>query len=491
MTLQLLEKLQSHAKERPDEIATRQIIPDSGHVLSWRQLQEQVETLTADLKRDFPADATVMLCSGNRAEYVVAFLAILAAELTVFPIAPDIAAAELFSAAERSGAVALLSIGQEALPIQGAFATPRAMPQLSHDAILHVNLARSRRPCDGPALLLLSSGTTGQPKIVRRTAASVDAVSKAMVRAIGFSPADRVLATTPLCHSYGLEHGLLCPIWAGSATHFYERFDLPAAMKEIAGAGASVSIFPGVPFIFETLCQSADSIGTSPLRRAYSAGGPLPPNLARSFAERFGIPLSQLYGATEIGSVTYNDPTMLPFDPASVGRPMSGVSIRILDPSNPDLDQPLPMGAEGHVAISAPSMLSGYLNGEPAPLLGGYFLTGDLGRLDASSALTLTGRIKLLIDIAGRKVNPLEVERALCEHESVGECVVVPVKVSETLNRLKAFVTPREPGSPLDRAQLRAFAKTRLSAYKIPRIIEIRESLPRAATGKVMRHLLQ
>jgi acyl-CoA synthetase (AMP-forming)/AMP-acid ligase II len=491
MLLRLLEKLRLHARQRPAEIAIRQIVPANGRSVSWRELCDRVDALRTELTRTLPAGAVVMLCSGNRSEYTAAFLATLAAGMTVFPIAPDIAGPELLSAGRRSGAAALVRIGQSGLPVDGVFSSSGPLSQCADDAVMHTAAEWVPRQSKGPALLLLSSGTTGRPKIVRRDGASIDAVSENMVKAIDFTANDHVLAAVPLCHSYGMEHGLLCPTWAGSCAHLYDRFDLPAALSELAID--ATTIFPGVPFMFEMLAGGAAQAPARPpgLRRAYSAGGPLPRALFDAFLAKFSIAVAQLYGATEIGSVTFNDPAIDPFDPASVGRPMAGVSIRILDPAQPDIEHPLPPGAEGHVAIAAPSMLSEYLDGDPPPLLGGHFLTGDLGRLDGSCALTITGRIKLLIDVAGRKVNPLEVEQVLATHPMVGECVVIPIRVSQTLCRLKAIVTPSRPSELPDPRELRQFARSRLSAYKVPRVIEVRESLPRSPAGKVLRQVLE
>jgi long-chain acyl-CoA synthetase len=188
-----------------------------------------------------------------------------------------------------------------------------------------------------------------------------------------------------------------------------------------------------------------------------------------------------------MGSVTFNDPDFDPFDPASVGIAMEGVEIRILDVTDPDIDQPLAAGVEGQVAIAARSMMSGYIDGQSAPLLNGYYLTGDLGVLSAMGALTITGRLKLLIDVGGRKVNPAEVEAVLRQHPGVGSCVVVPLRLSETVWRVKAIVTAKDPAAKLSPGDLRAFARQRLSGYKVPRVIEFRDQLPTSASGKVLR----
>jgi acyl-CoA synthetase (AMP-forming)/AMP-acid ligase II len=156
---------------------------------------------------------------------------------------------------------------------------------------------------------------------------------------------------------------------------------------------------------------------------------------------------------------------------------MSGVSIRILD--------------AGEVAIRSPSMLASYVDDEAdAELLDGHFLTGDLGTLTADGALVITGRTKLLIDVGGLKVNPLEVEAAIETHPEVRECIVVPLPQSETVSRLRAIVIPRDAAAAPTVDALRGHARSRLAPYKVPRVFEFRDELPRSATGKVLRAML-
>ena len=331
-------------------------------------------------------------------------------------------------------------------------------------------------------LFLQSSGTTGLPKIVRRSGRSLDAVARAMAEVIGFTPADRVLMALPLPHSYGLEHGLLAPLWAGSCVHLCAGLDFPVVVRELKDEG--ITIFPGVPSAFEMLSHVAGANVAMPsLRLAYSAGGPLPREVFDAFATRFGIAVTQLYGASEIGSVTYNSPAGgVPagdFDPASVGRPMAGVEIRILG-GQPD----------GEIAIRAASMFDGYVD-SPAELVDGFFATGDLGHVDAAGRLFITGRLKLLIDVGGFKVNPMEVEAVIARHPTVGSCIVVAMRQSRTVNRLKAVVTPRYPELQVPLEELRQWARRHLAAYKVPRLFELRASLPRTPSGKIMRQLLE
>ena len=481
--LRLIERLFSHARRDRAQPALRAAGVAGQTTLSFGDLADHVRSLDAVL----PHGATVLLSYPNRPEYVAAFVAVLSAENSLFPVPVDLARPELAAAIHRTRPTAAIVGTELATAFSDHFHSVQPLLQLSADAVLLGNPVAPPGKAVGPALLLQSSGTTGQPKIVVRDGPSLDAVAANMVRACEFRSDDRVLAAVPLCHSYGLEHGILAPLWAGSGVAVCERFDLPAIVRELRHGG--ITIFPGVPFMFDALCQSESGAFPS-LRRPYSAGGPLPRATFDAFKYKFGISIGQVYGATEVGSVTFNDPDRAAFNPGSVGVPMDGVSIRILDRDEPDLARPLPGGAEGQVAIAAPSMMSGYLD-EPAPLTGGHFLTGDLGALDDRGALTITGRLKLLIDVGGRKVNPAEVESVLRQHPGVRECVVLPLRLSETVSRLRALVTPSQPDAQLSPQELRRFLRDRLAPHKVPRIFEVRHALPTGPSGKVLRCLAE
>jgi long-chain acyl-CoA synthetase len=464
--LELLDRVERWAREAPGHIAYVEAA-GGGRTLTYRELVERVRAVRGSIR---PATVVMLRCP-NRIEYPIWFLAILSAGASVFPVSVELAQAELRQLAQRAQVGAIV-------------ADKATLAALRDDIAVGLLIERARREDALPSpvssspgdLLLASSGTTGEPKIVRRSASAIDAVSRNMVEAIGFARDDCVLASVPLTHSYGLEHGLLAPLWAGSSVRLCDGLDLPVMTQALAG---DTSVFPGVPSMFEMLANVADPVAPR-LRLAYSAGAPLPPSVAQRFEQRFAVRVGQLYGMSEIGSVTFNHPAREPFDPRSVGRPMRDVSIRILDNGS----------VEGEVAVRAPSMLSGYI-GDELSLIDGHFPTGDLGRLDEHGNLTITGRARLLIDTGGMKVNPIEIESVLAAHPDVLECVVVPVRQSQTVQRLCALIVPRDHSSPPSSKSIRKFAKEKLAAYKVPRMVEIRTSLPRTATGKVIRHLLE
>ena len=166
---------------------------------------------------------------------------------------------------------------------------------------------------------------------------------------------------------------------------------------------------------------------------------------------------------------------------------MNGVEVRV-EPVNLSTDS---HSGDGQILVRATSMFAGYLTGEPVLTSDGFFPTGDLGRIDAHGNLTVTGRIKLLIDVGGLKVNPLEVEDVLQQHPGVAACVVVPIRLSETISRIKAVVRPTDPASPPAVDELRRFARARLTPHKIPRVFEFRDALPTSPAGKILRHLVE
>lgn len=473
----LLQRLAHHAQQQPDAPAYAH---PCGPAISYAALAGAAELLGNRLARELPRGAVVLLCCPNQLAFPVALLAVLAAGASVFPVSTELSDIELRRAAAESAAAAI--IGQ-----------PRAISAVG--GLVRWMMSSDEVPLAGDFggplratgdLLLQSSGTTASPKIVRRRGPSLDRGAAVMAEAVGMQRTDRVLMTVPLSHSYGLEHGLLAPLWAGAAVVLCRGLDLSVLPDQLAHG--RITVLPGVPSTFEILAHGGDANLRMPtLRTAYSAGGPLPLAVFEQFRQRFGVTVAQLYGASEIGSVTFNRPTP-DFVPASVGWPMRDVSLRILS-----LDAAhtiLPPQHEGMVAVRSSSMFDGYLSAK-AELIDGHFMTGDLGQIDALGRLRLTGRLKSLIDVGGMKVNPHEVEAVLLQHPDVAACAVVAIRQSQTVHRLKAIVVPREPTAGVPIEQLRSLARTHLAAYKVPRLFELRDALPLSPTGKVLRHLLE
>jgi long-chain acyl-CoA synthetase len=425
-----------------------------------------------------------MVSAPNRWELLAALLGGLWADASVLPVAPELRSSALVKIArelsvtiligESAARDALASEVSDFIPID-SLATDRDCPEVTS-------------PGGFGSILLQSSGTTGLPKFVRRRAPALGAMGENCRQDIAVGENDTMLLAIPLHHSYGIDQGLLTAVMSGCSVELHERFE-PARVRA-ALASRPITMFPGVPVIFDALTRSASEMASAPsLRRAFSAGSPLPRHISDRFQEVYGQAIGQIYGATEFGAITFNDPDANGFDPQMVGRPLPGVQLRIVDPIDPRPDHPLPPGSEGQVAVAASSMFSEYIGAPGAPLEGGFFLTGDLGSIDETGTLCLTGRLSLLVDIGGLKVNPLEVESILMHHSAVREAVVLPIAYSDTASRLKAIVVP-EPGHEISAEELTHFAREHLIHYKVPRSIEIRTSVPRSSTGKILRQSL-
>jgi len=481
-TLLLLDRVALHSRQQPREIALKQV--GENRNITWQSLHTAAAQLSRELRTNLSPGSVVLLVVENEPAFIAAYLGILLADLKVFPLTPESTSREITAAAATSGAEAIVA-SQTTFEQSGLSLRNWTNRQIDEMFTAESAGDFTIQPSQHAAMLLNSSGTTSEPKVVHRGAFALNAVTENCWQSVDFNESDHVLAAVPLCHSFGVEHGLLAPLAAGSCVHLCRGFDLPLILDALRNG---ITILPGVPFLFEAIAhQAASDLPGLKVRHAYSAGAPLPAAVAASLQTKLRLPLGQVYGCTEVGSVTFSNPQRSDFNSSSAGQPMNNVHIKL----HPD---------SGEVVIRADSMFDQYLNCAD-PLSGtdltasaltddGYFRTGDLGRFDAHGNLCLTGRLKLLIDVGGQKVNPLEVEQVLCEHPAVAECVVLPFAISETVTRLKAIVVAR--GSlPPTAEELRRFAKQRLSVYKVPRVFELRQSLPRSPAGKVLRQQIE
>ena len=489
MRSKLVAGLVRHGLERGSAPAIREIGGDSSErVFDWGALCAASAALARRLE---PGDGSgaVVVSAGNRFEAVAGIVAGLWAGRRVAPVAPESTVSELRSLCTDVGASAAIGSRETLDALEGRVA----------ERILVGDIAPlAAEPFVEPvgrgegSLLLRSSGTTGPPKIVRRTAAALDVVGESCRLALGVDPSDAMLLAIPVYHSYGIDMGVLTGISAGALLELHAGFDVRAVRASLQGRG--ISVFPAVPLMLDSLARGVGERLPAPaLRRVVSAGSPLAAGVAERFAAVYGVRVGQIYGASEFGSVAYNDPDVWdegregPFRPASVGRPFPGVRVRIVE--GDDLRREVPPGAEGQLAVASPSMLVEYLEDGGEPTCDGFLLTGDLGRIDPHGRIELTGRVKLMIDVGGLKVNPLEVESVLARYPGVREVIAVPIPYTATASRLKAIIIP-EPGVVLTRDEIRRFAREHLIHYKVPRSFEITNDVPRSPTGKILRRQL-
>jgi acyl-CoA synthetase (AMP-forming)/AMP-acid ligase II len=447
--------------------------PGAAAGLSYAQLRERVARVANGVRSR--AARVVLLSSPNSCELVASLLAVLEAGAKALLLPADFPEAALAQAARAARAdLAIARLGD---PRLAALDVPVAA-----EAELAEEASAAAPGGLAGAVLLPTSGTTGAAKLVQRSEGALLALARGASQAFGLAHTDRVALALPLCHSYGLDL-LLATLAAGARAQLHAGFQLGAMRRALRER--EVTVLPGVPVMLDALSRG-DAFDAPRLRLVLSSGSPLPVRVFERFRAASGLSIGQFYGATEFGSVAYNDPSAPGFDPAQVGAPIGEARLRIVAS---DGDGELPRGSIGRIAVSGPTLMDGYLR-EPSPLRDGWFVTGDLGVQDARGRLRVVGRSALLIDVGGKKVNPTEVERVLALHPDVREAVVLEDAARDTVARLVAIVVP-EPGATPDPEKLRRFAREQLPPHMLPRRYEVCENPPRSSTGKILRAQLQ
>jgi len=337
---------------------------------------------------------------------------------------------------------------------------------------------------DSEILYLCTSGSSGRPKIIPKTPALLFSGAENLGTALDVGSQDRFLCVTPFFHANGFENSMFLPIINGASLVLMREFS-PRSMLDVL-AQEEITVLIGSPFIFSSLCDCADkAYDFSAMRHCLSAGAPLPAELKKTFYDTFGIKVREHYGASETGpvSVQFQDADEV----GAVGKPLNNVRVKILDEEG----RQLPPDMMGEVFISSTSMVKGYLD-EPElsseAFPSGYFRTGDFGMLDSEGNLHIVGRNKAIINLAGIKIDPSEIRNTLLSYPKVKDAYVTGVKNRKGMEVIKAIIVAHPDCTAKD---IVIFCRDRLAAFKIPRLIEFRDSIPVDVMGKVIRSVVE
>lgn len=340
---------------------------------------------------------------------------------------------------------------------------------------------------DDIALILHTSGTTSRPKIVPLAQRNVCASAQNVRDTLSLGPTDRGLNIMPLFHIHGLIAGLLAPLSAGGSIFCTPGFN---ALKFFGWMSeAKPTWYTAVPTMHQAILGRAannrDVIAAHPLRFIRSSSSSLPTQVIRELEHTFSTALIESYGMTEAAhQMTSN---LLPPGkriPGTVGV-AAGPEVAIMDQSG----KLLAAGETGEVVIRGENVTGGYENNPKAnaeAFTDGWFRTGDQGVMDGEGYLTITGRLKEIINRGGEKVSPREVDEVLMDHAAVAQVVTFAMPHDKLGEEVAAAVVLRE-GQTLTEQALRAFAAQRLADFKVPRKIVFLEEIPKGATGKLQR----
>ena len=340
---------------------------------------------------------------------------------------------------------------------------------------------------DDVSMLLHTSGTTSRPKIVPLSQRNLAASAQHIARTLQFTAADCGLNIMPLFHIHGLIAGVLAPLAAGSQVFCTPGFN---ALKFFAWMDeAKPTWYTAVPTMHQTILARADKnrdvIARHPLRFIRSSSSSIPPQVIAEIEQVFGCPLIESYGMTEATHQMASNPL-----PPGVRKPgtvgvAAGPEVAIMGEDG----TLLPRGATGEIVIRGPNVTAGYENNPKAnaeAFVNGWFRTGDQGVMDADGYLSITGRLKEIINRGGEKVSPREVDEILMDHPAVAQVVTFGMPHAKLGEEVAAVVVLREGHTATER-ELQQFVGARAADFKVPKKILFMDEIPKGATGKLQR----
>lgn len=460
--------------------------PEGEVPLSWRELRDEAHRIAAGLTaRGLEASESVAIMAPNGPLAVRALFGALAGGFRATMINLAAGHEAIAYALEHCKArVAVVDPSQAAL---FAETNPSGRIDAIHiDALSGAAPLHEVAPGDH-ALLMYTSGTTGRPKGVLHSQASLLAGGWTATVAHALGPADRGLCVLPICHINGLCVSVMGSLVSGGSLAMVPRFSASRFWQQAEAAGATW--FSVVPTIISHLVHgvaSPDRATTDRLRFGRSASSALAPDVQTAFERRFGVPIIETMGLTETAAQILSNP--LPPGVRKVGSPgiAFGNEVAIL---GADL-QPLPCGRSGEIAVRGPNVMLGYLDNPDATAAaftpGGWLRTGDLGRKDADGYVYVTGRLKELIIKGGENIAPREIDEALYTHGDVVEAAAFARPCPTYGERVEAAVR-LSAGSALTGEDLVALCVSRLGRFKSPDRVHLLDELPKGPSGKIQR----
>jgi long-chain acyl-CoA synthetase len=494
MSLNLGTVLQASAADRPEKVALRL----GPRALSYRELDRAARGFAASLHaRGVQPGQAVAVMIPNVPEFTIAYFGILYAGCTVVPLnvllsAPEVtyhiqdSKAQLLVAHPLFQAPAKKGADEARVPLVWSEGEgPDALPALAAAeplAGLHPTSP------DDTAVILYTSGTTGKPKGAELSHANL-LVNCTMVvpRLIPVNADDVALATLPLFHSFGQTCIQNATLAVGGSFTLLPRFTPDDAAAIVARD--RVTLFAGVPTMYFALLHHAGPVDFSSVKYCLSGGAPMPVEVMKAFEEKFGVEILEGYGLSETSPVASFNMLGRPRKPGSIGYPVWGVELAILDLE----DHPAPDGERGEICIRGHNIMKGYLGRPEATaetMRNGWFHSGDIGIRDADGSYRIVDRVKDMILRGGFNVYPREVEEVLYGHPAIAEAAVIGIAHDSHGEEVKAVVALK-PGQSATPDDIIAWTKERLAAYKYPRIVEFVDALPKGPTGKILKRELK
>lgn len=514
------EVLRATVKASPEKVA----IEFRDCLISYAELGEQVTQLAAGfLAQGVRPGERVALFLCNTPWHPIAFFALARIGAVVVHLSPMDAVRELKEKIDLTEARRLITISQSTfvgramellsdgtidemwVAEDAAFGLVR-QPQANleyHPRIGQLSeLMRGTAPSEWPqvapddvAILQFTGGTTGAPKAAMLTHANLRASASAFAlwQDTGYVEPEEIKAigVLPLFHIYALVTVLIRNVRSGGRILLHERFDAEAILRDIDEKRATA--FAAVPTMWIALLNhpKAASVDYTSLVSCVSGGAPLATEVLMQLERLTRQRILSGWGMTETASAGTRIPMRLSPSGGLIGIPMSGIDMRIVDLENPQ--HPLKAGETGEIAVKGPNLFKGYYKDEQATFdafVEGYFLTGDIGRMDENGVFEIVDRRKNMILSGGFNVYPTKIENSIYEHPSVEEVIVIGIDDPYRGQAAKAFIKLKVGTVPFSLEALQDFLSSRLGRHELPRALEFRAALPRSAAGKLLARTL-
>ena len=426
-------------------------------VQTFAQIEDRARQLGRELGR-FKAGSVVAVQIGNHSDWPAIFIACLRQELVVLPLEQSI------SDRQRDSIFRTCNVAATAVPVGSEIQIlPTETPAPATDWGEHP-----------PLLLKLTSGTTAAPRAIQFRAEQLIADCENICETMGISDSDLNFGVIPISHSYGFSN-LLTPLIVRGVPIILSQDRTPrAVLTDLARTKATV--LPATPVFYQSFCELENPPPLPELRLCISAGAPLPITVARQFRAKFGLPIHTFYGASECGGICYDQEATGEID-GFVGSPMKNVEIEMLDPRSNASQICVRSKAVGNSYFPEP---------EAMRLSKGAFIPDDL-LAAVGKGFQIVGRISDVINVAGKKVNPAEIEAHLRRFSGVRDAVVFGRKSDFRNEEVAACVVVDRDVSEKD---LLEFARRELNAWQVPKQIFVVDSIPANERGKISRREL-
>jgi len=465
--------------------------------LTYEEFRDAALRVAASLQsRGIEPGDRVGMVLPNVLSFPVVFYGALLAGAAVVPMNPLLKAREVEYYLRDSGARIVVAAESSADPASEAAAAV-GIESVTVGATLPEALMATEgltgpveREDGDTAVILYTSGTTGQPKGAELTHAGLASNARTTQETLlEGTPDDVIMGCLPLFHVFGLTCSLNAGVLAGATLTLIPRFDGAKALSVVERDG--VTVFQGVPTMFSAMLHQPDAAerDMSSLRSCVSGGSAMPVEVMRSFEETFGCIVLEGYGLSETSPVASFNHPHAERKPGSIGTPIRGVQMRVVDDDGKDV----PLGDVGEIAIRGENVMKGYWNrpeDTDKAIPDGWFRTGDLARQDEDRYFFIVDRKKEMIIRGGYNVYPREIEEALYEHPAVAEAACIGIPHPDLGEEVVAAVALK-PGASADPEELKAFAKERVAAYKYPRHLWLVDALPKGPTGKILRRSVE